>query len=147
MERRRLAESGDAADLLAQAQQMIEDGQPSRAALLIGAIRDKGGRMPYDFHQIATDAEAALDTTNPQRKSAREIEQGVVQNLAKFRTARFEALRDTGVGINAGGLVGTGQVSDTASASIASKMSAYFDAQERGEQYSAPVGDSSDGHR
>ena len=105
---------------------MLEDGQPGRATVYVGAIRQRGGRAPLGLQDVARGVEEALDQTDPQRARAAEIERSIGDNLARFRQTRLAALRDGGIGVTSRGEAGTGASGQVASASVAAKMAAFI---------------------
>ena len=119
---RLLTEPHDGAHYADQARAMLDAGQPARAALLLEVAQAKGSRVTSD---LPAEIEAALDLSVPDRKQAREIEQAVEANAAKYSVARAQALAST-LGIGPSGEVGTGSLSERTSANVAAKMGAHL---------------------
>jgi hypothetical protein len=122
LERARLAQSGTDASVFAQqAADMLRNGQPSRAALLLGVAKDKGARVSSEFER---ELEDALDECIPDRKAAKAVEVEVQTRTDEYARMRTKALAET-LGVGQDGQVGTGRSEDRTRASIATKIGDY----------------------
>ncbi len=100
MERARLATSPvDASLLLEQAIDMLDGGQPQRAAFLLSVAQDKGLRVadPFFLPAFVARIENALDDSEPLRKDARALEDELDVASRTFEAARMSALAEAGV--------------------------------------------------
>lgn len=143
MERNQLADSAlDTEALVERAREMLEAGQPKRAALFLDAADDKGGSMTAQAVREAV--EQALDGAIPERAKAMGIETDVAANVATFRAARLRQLYDARLGLrgDGSGEVGNGG-SDVYAASLAAKVEAFATARATGTEYVDPVPETS----
>lgn len=143
MERKQLADSPlDAEALVERAREMLDAGQPKRAALFLDAAADKGGSMTA--HNVREAVEQALDGAIPERTKAMSVETDVYANVAAFRAARLRQLFDARLGVRGDG---TGEVgnggSDVYAASLAAKVEAFAIAQATGSEYADPMPETS----
>lgn len=120
-------EEGD--NIAAQAEWMLDNGQPERASFLLQVARDKGARVSPTLHARVEDA---LDATQPLRKEARALEEDLASSLRAFNVARRACLADAGFGVRDDGSIGEGHPSEIATASASSKIAAYIDGQRGG---------------
>lgn len=143
MERKQLADSPlDADALVERAREMLDAGQPKRAALFLDAAADKGGSMTA--HDVREVVEQALDGAIPERAKAMSVETDVYANVAAFRAARLRQLFDARLGVrgDGSGEVGNGG-SDVDAASLAAKVEAFANARATGQPYVDPVPETS----
>ncbi len=123
MERQRLASSSlDAGEFVAQAQAMLDAGQPRRASFLLSVAKDKGARLTGDVEHAV---ENALDRADDTRREARALEDSVASNTHRFAVARLKALADAGIGIGTDGMAGYGSVAEVTAANSRRKMLAW----------------------
>lgn len=139
MERKQLAESPlDADALVERAREMLDAGQPKRAALFLDAATDKGGSMAV--RGVREAVEDALDGAIPERTTARIIEQDVTASMAGFRQARLRQLYDSRLGVrrtsgDEPSEVGSGDTPGITGADLAAKIEAWATSRETGQPY------------
>jgi hypothetical protein len=117
------------------AQALLKAGQPQRATLMVEVARSKGARVP---NSLELDIVTALDSLDPDRKAARQIETEVDQAERAFASERAKLLGDVGLGIEPDGSIGHGHAPDIARSGMAVKLAAFRDG-----ETSFPVGDGS----
>lgn len=161
MERARLIGSSVNADALAQqAMSALDANQPRRAEFLLAVAVDKGwkGGVRFDtatgqavgtLSELRQSIEDAIDSAEPDRQSARSLEESVAANTFAFSQERVTVLARFGIGVMRDGSIGTGRtsgldgVSEVAVASIGAKLRAHASgtATPEGLLASGPTGD------
>jgi hypothetical protein len=143
MERQQLAQSAlDVSALVERARDMLDGGQPKRAALFLASAEDKGGSPAALGVRAAV--ERALDEVVPERARAMAIEKDVAASVADFRAARLRQLYDSRLGLrrvdgDGPGEVGSGRGDDLAMATLSAKVDAWVMAREADLPYSGPT--------
>jgi hypothetical protein len=154
MERARLAKSNTSADAFAaQARAALDAGQPRRAELLLGVALDKGYRGGFEtdpatgetISTLPTLTRAisdALDTSEPDRQSARALEEAIEAATVEFTNARTTVLAQHAIGLTESGDIGSGETREVALASMSAKMRAFRagNPEPEGVLASAPTG-------
>jgi hypothetical protein len=143
LERARLIGSSTNAQAFAeQASAALTAKQPRRAELLLSVAVDKGwkGGVELDpatgepvgtLPKLRQSIEDAIDAAEPDRQSARSLEESVAANTFAFSQERVAVLARFGIGVMRDGSIGTGRtsgldgVSEVAVASIGAKMRAH----------------------
>lgn len=151
MERSRLMASPlDGSVFERQAREALAAGQPRRASFLLSVALDKGFKGGFEtdpetgspvaaLPRLLQGIEDAIDAIEPDRQSARSLEESVKVNRYAFAVERKRLLAKFGIGVREDGTIGSAHPSDIARASISAKTAALREAQVRGGFYT-PAG-------